>query len=84
MSVPVTSLSEPLLADATLETILASMNSDMIQHVTQFRKLQVAVLALENLVHSLGMLIKSVDLQIFAFIYYCLLVLISFLYGLRR
>lgn len=61
MTVSVASLREGLLAVLALERHAVLMDSDMVSEVAEFWELQRAVLALEDLVHALGLGVVLVD-----------------------
>ena len=68
MTVSVASLGEGLLAVLALEWHAVLMDSDVVSEVAQFWKLQRAVLALQDLVHALGLRVVLVDNLVITFI----------------
>ena len=69
MAVSVASLREGLLAVLALERHTVLMDSDMVSEIAEFWKLQRAVLALKDLVHTLGLWVVLVDNLVIALVH---------------
>ena len=68
MAITISSLSERFVTNTTLKRHFIIVNTEMISKIAKFREFKRTLLALQNLVHSLSVLVQSMDQKVVSFI----------------